>query len=58
MLAQRFRDYRKRMRLTQKELSHKSGLSAFTISGFEKGSGTGITMASFIKLLSVIISFQ
>jgi transcriptional regulator with XRE-family HTH domain len=53
-LGRRFRDYRKRTGLTQKEVSHKSGLSVFTISGFEKGSGTGITMASFIKLLRAI----
>lgn len=53
-VGRRYRDYRKRMGLTQKEVSHKSGLSVFTISGFEKGSGTGITMASFIKMLRAI----
>ena len=53
-LGRRYRDYRKRMGLTQKEVAHKSGLSVFTISAFEKGSGTGITMASFIKLLRAI----
>jgi transcriptional regulator with XRE-family HTH domain len=53
-LGRRFRDYRKRTGMTQKEVSHQSGLSVFTISSFEKGSGTGITMSSFIKLLRAI----
>jgi transcriptional regulator with XRE-family HTH domain len=53
-LGRRFRDYRKRTGMTQKEVSHKSGLSVFTISSFEKGSGTGITMSSFLKLLRAI----
>lgn len=57
-VGRRFRDYRKRMGLTQIEVSHKSGLSIFTISGFEKGSGTGITMASFIKMLRAINSLD
>lgn len=53
-LGRRFRDYRKRTGMTQKEVSYKSGLSVFTISAFEKGSGTGITMSSFLKLLRAI----
>lgn len=53
-LGRRFRDYRKRIGMTQKEVSHKSGLSVFTISAFEKGSSTGITMSSFLKLLRAI----
>jgi transcriptional regulator with XRE-family HTH domain len=53
-LGRRFREYRKRTGMTQKEVSYKSGLSVFTISAFEKGSGTGITMSSFIKLLRAI----
>ena len=53
-LGRRFREYRKRTGMTQKEVSYKSGLSVFTISAFEKGSGTGITMSSFLKLLRAI----
>ena len=53
-LGKRFSDYRKRMGLTQKEVSEKSGLSVFTISSFENGSSTGVTLASFIKLLRAI----
>jgi len=43
---------------TQKEVAEKSGLSVFTISSFENGSSTGITMASFIKLLRAIDSLE
>jgi len=53
-MGKRFGDYRKRMGYTQKEVAEKSGLSVFTISSFENGSSTGITLASFIKLLRAI----
>lgn len=53
-LGKRYSDYRKRMGYIQKEVAEKSGLSAFTISSFENGSSTGITLASFIKLLRSI----
>lgn len=39
-----FSNYRKRMKLTQNEVAEKSGLSVFTISSFENGSSTGITL--------------
>lgn len=53
-LGKRYSDYRKRMKYTQKAVSEKSGLSVFTISSFENGSSTGITLASFIRLLRAI----
>lgn len=57
-LGKRYSDYRKRMGYTQKEVAEKSGLSVFTISSFENGSSTGITLASFIKLLRPIDSLD
>jgi len=57
-LGKRYCDYRKRMGYTQKEVAEKSGLSVFTISSFENGSSTGVTMASFIKLLRTIDSLD
>ena len=57
-LGKRYSDYRKRMGYTQKEVSEKSGLSVFTISSFENGSSTGLTLASFIKLLRAIESLD
>jgi transcriptional regulator with XRE-family HTH domain len=53
-LGKKFSTYRKRMGFTQKEISEKSGLSVFTISSFENGSSTGITLISFTKLLRAI----
>ena len=53
-IGSRYSFYRKRMGYTQKEIADKSGLSIFTISTFENGSSTGITFASFIKLLRAI----
>lgn len=57
-LGKRYRDYRKRMGYTQKEVAWKSGLSIFTISSFENGASTGITFASFIQLLRAIDSLD
>ena len=53
-LGEQYSNYRKRMGYTQKDVAAKSGLSVFTISSFENGSSTGITLASFIKLLRSI----
>lgn len=53
-LGKRYSNYRKRMGYTQKEVATKSGLSIFTISSFENGSSTGITLASLLKLLRAI----
>lgn len=57
-LGERYSHYRKQMEHTQKLVAEKSGLSVFTISSFENGSSTGITMASFIKLLRAIDSLD
>ncbi len=53
-LGRRYAQYRKRMGMTQKDVSEQSGLSVFTISGFENGSQTGISMASYIKMLRAL----
>jgi len=57
-LGKRYSDYRKRMGFTQKEVAEKSGLSVFTISSFENGSSTGVTLASLLKLLRAINSLD
>ncbi len=57
-LGKRYSVYRKRMGFTQKEVAEKSGLSIFTISSFENGSSTGITLASFIRLLRAIDNLE
>ena len=53
-LGKRYTQYRKRAKMTQKEVSEQSGLSVFTISGFENGTQTGISMGAFIKLMRAI----
>ena len=53
-LGKKFKMYRKRMKLSQKEIVRRSGLSIFTVSSFENGSQTGLTLSSFIKLLRAI----
>lgn len=53
-LGQRFAQHRKRAKLTQKDVAEQSGVSVFTISGFENGSQSGITLKTFIKLLRAI----
>lgn len=57
-LGKKYSLYRKRMGYKQKDIAEKSGLSVFTISSFENGSSTGITLASFIKLLRAIDSLE
>lgn len=46
------------MGYTQKEIAENSGLNVFTISSFENGSSTGITLGSLIKLLRAIDSLE
>ena len=53
-LGQRYAHLRKRAKLTQKDIAKQSGISVFTISGFENGTQTGISMASFIKLMRAL----
>ncbi len=50
-LGRRFASYRKQVRMTQKDLSIQSGISVFTISTFENGSQTGLTLSTLLKLL-------
>ncbi|WP_085536783.1 helix-turn-helix domain-containing protein [Massilibacteroides vaginae] len=57
-LGKRYAEYRKRMGYTQKEIAEQTGLSIFTISSFESGSSTGITLASLLKLLRAIENLE
>jgi len=53
-LGKRFKEYRIASRLTQKEVSEKSGVSILTIRRFELGYSFNITMGNFISLLKAI----
>ena len=58
ILGERFKEYRLSVRLTQKELSEKTGISHKTISMFESGRGRNITMQNFLTLLRAVGMLQ
>ena len=53
-LGARFRAYRVALRLTQKDVAEKSGVSVLTISRFEKGAAPSISLYYYIALLRAI----
>lgn len=54
LLAQRVKDYRLAARMSQRELAEKSGVGYTTISHFEQGKHTNISLGNFISLLRCI----
>jgi len=54
MIGDRYREYRMRANMTQKEVSEKSGVSTTTIYKFESGAKSNISLATFILLLNAI----
>lgn len=53
-LGKRFKDYRISMRLTQKEVADKCGISLPTLRKFENGQAMNITMNNFIAMLRAV----
>ncbi len=53
-LARRVKEYRLAARMSQRELAQKSGVSYTTISHFEQGKNTNLTLNNFISLLRCI----
>ena len=51
VVAQRVKEYRLAMRLSQRELADKSGVSYTTICHFEQGKTLNITLANLLALL-------
>lgn len=51
LLATRVKEYRLAARMSQRELAQKSGVSYTTISHFEQGVSSNITLNNFISLL-------
>lgn len=51
LLAMRVKEYRLAARISQRELAEKSGVSYTTISHFEQGVNTNLTLNNFISLL-------
>lgn len=54
LLALRLKSYRLAARMSQKEMSEKSGVGLATISHFEQGVKPNMTLGNFISLLRTV----
>ena len=54
LLGSRFKDYRMRCNLTQKEVAEQSGIGLTTIHKFENGMANSLSLSTFILLLRVV----
>lgn len=54
LLGNRFREYRMRCNLTQKEVAELTGISMTTIHKFENGCARNISLSTLILLLKVV----
>ena len=54
MLGTRFKDYRLRANMTQKEVAEMTGLSILTVHRFENGSVKNISLGTFLLLLKAV----
>ena len=58
MLGSRFKDYRLRANMTQKEVAEMAGLSVLTVYRFENGTVTNIALSTFLLLLKAVGSIN
>lgn len=54
VLGSRFKDYRMRCNLTQKEVAELSGIGLTTIHKFENGTAGNLSLSTFLLLLKVV----
>jgi transcriptional regulator with XRE-family HTH domain len=54
LLGKRFKEYRLRCNLTQKEVAEQSGIGLTTIHKFENGTAGNLSLSTFILLLKVV----
>ena len=54
LLGERFKEYRMRCNLTQKEVAEQSGIGLTTIYKFENGTAGNLSLSTFILLLRVV----
>ena len=54
LMGTRFKDYRMRCGLTQKDVAEQSGIGLTTIHKFESGVAVNLTLSTFILLMKVI----
>lgn len=54
MLGKRFKEYRMRANMTQKEVAESAGISTATVYKFESGTSTNVSLGTFLLLLKSI----
>ncbi len=54
LLGSRFKEYRMRCNLTQREVAEQSGIGLTTIHKFENGTAGNLSLSTFLLLLKVI----
>lgn len=54
LLGSRFKEYRLRCNLTQREVAEHSGIGLTTIHKFENGTAGNLSLSTFILLLKVV----
>lgn len=54
LLGGRFKEYRMRCNLTQKEVAEQTGIGLTTIHKFENGTAGNLSLSTFILLLKVV----
>ncbi len=54
LLGTRFKDYRMRCNLTQKEVAERSGIGVTTVHKFESGTAGSISLSTFFLLLKTV----
>ena len=54
VLGQRFKEYRKALGVSQRDLHKKTGVALSTISLFENGKGHGLSLSHFYLLLEAL----
>ena len=54
LLGSRFKEYRMRCNLTQREVAGQSGIGLTTIHKFENGTAGNLSLSTFILLLKVV----
>ena len=54
LLGTRFKEYRMRCNLTQREVAERSGIGLTTIHKFENGTAGNLSLSTFMLLLKVV----
>ena len=58
LLGQRFKDYRLRSEMTQKDVAEQSGITINTIHKFENGKAGNMSLGTFLMLMKSISCIQ